>query len=332
MSYALQDYTFDPARGAEELLDAFVPMTDRHHYRLDVKGPCGSGRYEFCGLADGFFVTFGDGNLNRPQSGYLSCPDMLQIYVASRGDGEYLFSGGDQLSLEAPSTVIVIEPAGEPATEVTLSGCARYVCVAVHREALEALFCGSEYELPVVLQEFLEGKLDYTVARALPLSTALLRCLDDLHTCSLEGRRRRLFVHSKTVEIVCHILQALEHADGFGSPEATILTARGVLKAQRLLMTNFATPPSLESLAHEVGLSRSGLCTGFRQILGQSVFDYIQQLRMEQALAMLNKRDASISQIAYAVGYARPSSFSVAVQRHFGASPTALRRRILSTK
>src|SRR5690606_16075316 len=86
-------------------------------------------------------------------------------------------------------------------------------------------------------------------------------------------------------------------------------------------------PPSLEALAREVGLSRSALCTGFRQILGQSVFDHIQELRMQQALALLNERGTSITQIAYAVGYKSAASFSVAVQRHFGATPTELRRR-----
>ncbi|MHA4837554.1 helix-turn-helix domain-containing protein [Sphingopyxis sp. MSC1_008] len=48
---------------------------------------------------------------------------------------------------------------------------------------------------------------------------------------------------------------------------------------------------------------------------------------MRQALAMLNERAASITQIAYAVGYSHPSSFSLAVQRRFGTSPSELRRR-----
>jgi AraC-like DNA-binding protein len=92
------------------------------------------------------------------------------------------------------------------------------------------------------------------------------------------------------------------------------------------------TPPSLEALALDVGLSRSALCTGFRQILGQSVFDYVHDLRMQQALELLNERDASITQIAYAVGYNRASSFTVAVQRHFGTTPSELRRRGMTVR
>jgi AraC-like DNA-binding protein len=61
--------------------------------------------------------------------------------------------------------------------------------------------------------------------------------------------------------------------------------------------------------------------------MGQTVFDYIADLRMQHALAMLSQRTPSITQIAYAVGYNHSSSFSVAVQRRFGITPSELRRR-----
>jgi AraC-like DNA-binding protein len=204
---------------------------------------------------------------------------------------------------------------------------ARYIYIVIHRNALKALFAGGEHELPVDVQDFLNGDLRQTAGRALPLSAAMFRCLDDVHGCPLEGHRRRLFLQSKAIEIICQMFEDFDHSEGFTSPETTRLTARGVLKAQQVLADNLVSPPSLEALARRVGLSRSALCSGFRQILGQSVFDYVHGLRMQQALELLNERDSSITQIAYAVGYNRASSFTVAVQRHFGATPSELRRR-----
>jgi AraC-like DNA-binding protein len=158
----------------------------------------------------------------------------------------------------------------------------------------------------------------------LPLGSGLLRCLDDLHGCTLDGHSRRLFIRSKAVEILCHAFEALALDE---SGASSTVAARGVTKAQRLLDDNFVCPPSLDDLAQEVGMSRSGLCAAFRQIVGQSVYDYIQDLRMGQALGLLAERSASITEIAYAVGYTYPSSFSVAIQRRFGATPRELRRR-----
>nr|WP_279588403.1 helix-turn-helix transcriptional regulator [Sphingopyxis panaciterrae] len=150
-----------------------------------------------------------------------------------------------------------------------------------------------------------------------------------MYACDLEGASRRLFLKSKAIEILCHAFQALAQDERLRQPPTSALTTRSVIEAQRLLTENFVTPPSLEDLAQQVGMSRSNLCLSFRQIAGQTVYDFITDRRMEHALALLQQRETSITQIAYAVGYSHPSSFSMAVQRRFGASPSELRRRSL---
>lgn len=325
--YPVDEYVVNPAAAEHDAAGAFVPLSDDHHYRIDLQGSFGKGRHEFCGLADGFFIMFSETAYHSPQSRFISSPDSLQIFMTSHGDGEYVPAGGQPLSFEAPSTAIILEPQDVEASEITFAGHARYIYIVVHRRALHALYASREKELSTTLQTFISGDRRPMFGRTLPLSSVTLRCIDDVHGCALQGHRRRLWLHSKTIEILCDTLEALDRIEGFGSIEATRLTSRGVLKAQRLLADNFVTPPSLENLASEVGLSRSALCTGFRQILGQSVFDYVNDLRMQRALALLNERRDSITQIAYAVGYNRASSFSVAVHRHFGTTPSELRRR-----
>lgn len=325
--YAIDDYAIDPVVAEHPLPDAFVRLSDNRHYRFGASGSFGSGQHEFCGFTDGFYMIFSETEYYSPQSSHVLSPDTLQLYVASSGDGEYVAQDGQPVSFEGPGTALIIEPEYQPPADVTLAGMARYIYIVIHRNALKALFAGGEHELPVDVQDFLNGDLRQTAGRALPLSAAMFRCLDDVHGCPLEGHRRRLFLQSKAIEIICQMFEAFDHSEGFTSPETTRLTARGVLKAQQVLADNLASPPSLEVLARRVGLSRSALCSGFRQILGQSVFDYVHGLRMQQALELLNERDASITQIAYAVGYNRASSFTVAVQRHFGATPSELRRR-----
>jgi AraC family transcriptional regulator, transcriptional activator of the genes for pyochelin and ferripyochelin receptors len=326
MRYAVDDYADELTEYRRQMADAVEPLSDSH-CRVLVKEPYRDGHYEFCGLLDGFFIVFGDVEYYAPQSAYFCSPDSLHIYLASSGDGEYVPVDGDPLSFEAPSTALIIEPPGNAPAEITLAGRMRYIYVILHRDVLRTLYGGSAHELPPVLQAFLNGQLQQTSGHALPLSAAMLRCLEDVHGCALEGRLRRLFLQSKALEIVCQALEAFAQSECFRSIESTKHTARSVLKAQHFLAQNFAAPPSLEKLAAEVGLSRSALCTGFRQLLGQSVYEYIRDLRMQQALALLRESDESIIQIAYAVGYNRPSSFAVAVQRHFGATPSELRRR-----
>ena len=72
------------------------------------------------------------------------------------------------------------------------------------------------------------------------------------------------------------------------------------MEAQRRLSENFAEPPSLDDLARSVGLSRSSLCAGFRQILGQSVFAYIGDLRMRLSLPDGFQNGGRLAQIVFA--------------------------------
>lgn len=308
-------------------IDLIEPMGDPCHYRFYTSKDFGSGHVECCALADGFLVHFNDISHDQPNAMSVAAPDMLRVRIASDGDGEYVTARGDRIDLKGAGSAIVIEPAGMPPAKAVFIGHSRTVTVYIHRSRLKDLYADRVHELSGALQAFIAGSLRHTVAQRLPLSAALLRCLEDLHGCDLDGHSRRLFIRSKAIEILCHAFKAMGQDDEPAMLDASAQMTRGVIKAQQRLMEDFVAPPSLDDLAREVGLSRSGLCAGFRQIVGQTVFDYIGDLRMQQALSMLNERAASITQIAYAVGYSHPSSFSLAVQRRFGTSPSDLRRR-----
>ncbi|MDO9370660.1 MAG: AraC family transcriptional regulator [Sphingopyxis sp.] len=308
-------------------IDVIEPMGDPSHYRFYTSKEFGQGQVEFCALADGFLVHFNDVTHDQPNALSIAAPDMLRVRIASDGDGEYVTAQGDRIDLKGAGSAIVIEPAGMPPAKAVFIGHSRTVTVYIHRSRLQDLYADRVHELPGALRDFIGGSLGHTVAQRLPLSASLLRCLEDLHGCDLDGHSRRLFIRSKAIEILCHAFKAMGQDDEPVMLDASAQMTRGVIKAQQRLMDDFVAPPSLDDLAREVGLSRSSLCAGFRQIVGQTVFDYIGDLRMQQALSMLNERAASITQIAYAVGYSHPSSFSLAVQRRFGASPSELRRR-----
>lgn len=86
------------------------------------------------------------------------------------------------------------------------------------------------------------------------------------------------------------------------------------------------TAPPLKELADLCGLSVRQLTRGFRASRGSSLGDYIEQRRMENAKRMLMTGE-SIKSIAFAMGFASPSSFTYAFRRAVGISPTHFRTR-----
>lgn len=89
---------------------------------------------------------------------------------------------------------------------------------------------------------------------------------------------------------------------------------------------------SLESIAKQVGMSRSGFANNFKQKLGISVMDYITEWRITLALTMLKTSEKSILTVAMEVGYQNESSFSRVFKRKIGASPRDFKNSFKSNR
>lgn len=82
---------------------------------------------------------------------------------------------------------------------------------------------------------------------------------------------------------------------------------------------------SVQQLATLVGMNRNYFSTAFTQHVGMSPSQYLMKVRMARAAEMLLDSTASVSEIAYSIGYANPFVFTRAFTRHFGLPPTSYR-------
>ena len=84
---------------------------------------------------------------------------------------------------------------------------------------------------------------------------------------------------------------------------------------------------TLESLAREVGLSRSALAERFAQFVGQPPMQYLANWRMQLAANHLLSGTDSVAAIAERVGYESEAAFSRAFKKSVGAPPSQWRKR-----
>ena len=73
-------------------------------------------------------------------------------------------------------------------------------------------------------------------------------------------------------------------------------------------------------------LSHPQLCRVFKRILDQTPQQYIKELRLNYAYAMICNTNESFERIASMVGYASFSHFSSIFKRHFHQTPSSLRK------
>lgn len=101
-----------------------------------------------------------------------------------------------------------------------------------------------------------------------------------------------------------------------------------IKKLTGLLEKNFGNEHfGVQKLADEVGLSRSQLHRKLKAIIGKSASSFIRQFRLMKAKEMLVDNLATVSEIAYRVGFSSPTYFNTCFRIYYGYSPGKVKYR-----
>lgn len=98
-------------------------------------------------------------------------------------------------------------------------------------------------------------------------------------------------------------------------------------QVQDYICTHIEQDLRLEKLAKIFDFSPFHFHRIFKLITGETLYDFIQRLRLEKACAMLcSKVEVKIIHIAMSCGFSSSSSFSKAFKKHFEVSPSSYRK------
>lgn len=89
---------------------------------------------------------------------------------------------------------------------------------------------------------------------------------------------------------------------------------------------------TVQQAADHFQLSISNLSHYFKNHVGVSVSEYVEQLRMQAAQELLTQTRYSVARIAAEVGYAQPATFMRAFKKVSGVSPTVYRNKTQDTQ
>lgn len=79
---------------------------------------------------------------------------------------------------------------------------------------------------------------------------------------------------------------------------------------------------NVDNLAQDLNLSRSTLYRKIKSLTDQSPVEFIRNIRLKHASAMLINESINISEVAYAVGFSDPKYFSKCFKTEFGLTPS----------
>jgi len=105
-----------------------------------------------------------------------------------------------------------------------------------------------------------------------------------------------------------------------------IATQEKIDKVKNIISQNYSLPLTLSWLSNKVKLNPHYLCRKFKKITGETVFEHLNKIRMENSLRLLQTTDTPIKQIVSECGYKSVYYFSLSFKKYFSMPPGKVRK------
>ena len=135
--------------------------------------------------------------------------------------------------------------------------------------------------------------------------------------------------HANRAHLCTIALQYLVMKMGILSVPHGVVKSAGLAtyqRCRRFIVMNYLEVDSLQSVAEACHLDLAYLCRLFQRFGRQSPAQYLQHLRMNRAVDLLQNSDRLVKEVAEELGFSDAYNFSRAFKRVFGVSPAFLRK------
>lgn len=176
-------------------------------------------------------------------------------------------------------------------------------------EKLAAVFSDVEAQ-----QTFLH-EMNYNIQTA--------ECIRNMLTNEFTDMVRSAYIEAKALELLA--LQLKQFADDM-DPDMRFVTLKKydldtILKAKEILVSDLQDAPTIKELAKMSGINQQKLKSGFKQIFGMTINQYLREYRLETAKFLIMEGKSSIQDVAERVGYSSQSHFARRFREKFGLLP-----------
>jgi AraC-like DNA-binding protein len=198
----------------------------------------------------------------------------------------------------------------------------RFITVEFAPEFVRTQFDSlAEQMHPMVRAVALEQAKVSHVAPAERMGTTQLQLMESLRQCPVFQPAQEMWFRCKALELATHLFFRPSGTEEMFCTRTQRLARERVQRAQEVLRTDLANPPTLEDLGKKVGCSPFYLSRLFSQEAGMTIQQFVRLVRMERAAELLRTGKCNVTEAAFAVGYSSLSHFSTTFHETYGCCP-----------
>jgi AraC-like DNA-binding protein len=151
------------------------------------------------------------------------------------------------------------------------------------------------------------------------MTTEIERTLKQLYGIDETTKFPEMLYRAKAHELIWLFFDRLfSRKEGAMAPLNTA-DAEKIYAIRKNMLADLGSPPQLAVLAKNAGMSLTKMKQLFRQVFGDSIYNFYQAARMDEAASLLNH--LSVSQVGYRIGFSNLSHFSRVFEKHHRMKP-----------
>ncbi|WP_143307434.1 helix-turn-helix transcriptional regulator [Chitinophaga vietnamensis] len=147
--------------------------------------------------------------------------------------------------------------------------------------------------------------------------------INDMHHAPYSGALKGLYLEAKATELFLAQLGQLNRRQRTTArlKPYDIECLHGI---REYIDQHYLEPLTLSALARKAGINQTKLKSGFKAYFGDTLFAYIQRLRMHEARRLLLEKKHTVGEVSAIIGYQHPHHFTVAFKKAFNMLPSQI--------
>jgi len=145
--------------------------------------------------------------------------------------------------------------------------------------------------------------------------------LKNIVSVDMNNSLNNFYVQIKVQELMYLLFSKLSLRENTTFKNINSNDAERLLVIRNKLLSDLGTPPVLSELAIIASMSETKLKQLFKQTFGDTIYNYYQKARMEEAAFLLKQAKRSVTEVGYELGFSNLSHFSRLFEKQYGITP-----------
>ncbi len=245
--------------------------------------------------------------------------DYIQFFFCIKGSGKLIFNNGRYgIDVLENKSLVLYNPLQNLPINIDVNSNSKIITLLISIKKFHSFFSNFATYITFLKDEN-KSKKYYS---AKDLQPGELVVLNQVFKYNLHASLEKLYTKGKVYELLSLYFNFSEDGDIDSCPflenEENV---DKIKKSKEIIIERMTDPPSLNELAAEVGLSLKKLKDGFKQIYGETIFNFLLEYKLDYSRKLLESKKYNVTEISSLIGYSTSSHYIAAFKRKFGTTP-----------